>query len=227
MAHDETGRRQSRNLKRNAGTRLLVFATRPSGFHQVLNFKAWICAVRSRRLHAPEGMRYLAAMTVEQMIGLGIALFLMLAGTVGSLVPGIPSTPLVLGAAVAHRLWFGEDGPGWFALIVLVVITFVSLLLDHLASMYGARKLGATWRGVTGAVAGVMIGLFFGIAGVILGPFIGALLLEWLGGRQFKASAKAGVGAVLGVFAGALGKTACCLAMMGVFFVSVVWNTIN
>lgn len=166
-------------------------------------------------------------MGMEQMIGLGLALGLMLLGTAGSLLPGIPSTPLVLGAAVLHRLWFGEQGAGWLALAVLVVLTLLSLLLDYLATMYGARKLGATWKGVTGAVLGVMIGVFFGLPGIILGPFLGALVFEWLGGQQLRKAARAGGGAVLGLFAGALGKTACCLAMTGIFFASVVWQAMR
>jgi uncharacterized protein len=166
-------------------------------------------------------------MSIEQMIGLGLALFVMLVGTAGNVIPGIPGTPLVLAAAVGHRLWFGDDGPGWFALLVLVLITLFSLLLDYLASMYGAKKMGASWKGVAGAVIGVMVGIFFGIPGVILGPFVGALLGEMIGGQKFDKSAKAGFGAVLGLFAGALGKTVCCVAMIGVFFVSVVWNTIH
>ena len=46
-------------------------------------------------------------MTTEQIIGLSLALFVMCFGLAGSVLPGIPGTPLVVLAAVAHRLYFG------------------------------------------------------------------------------------------------------------------------
>lgn len=49
-------------------------------------------------------------MTTEQIIGLILALLIMSIGALGALLPGLPSTPLVLLAAVAHKLWFGATG---------------------------------------------------------------------------------------------------------------------
>ena len=68
-------------------------------------------------------------------------------------------------------------------------------------------------------------GLFFNIPGVLLGPFVGALLFEWIGGRPLGESTKAGLGATLGLLAGAVGKLAGCLAMMGLFGLNVVWRS--
>jgi hypothetical protein len=48
-----------------------------------------------------------------------------------------------------------------------------------------------------------------------------------LGGRGWKASGKAGLGATIGLFLGALGKFACCLAMMGLFAVNVIYRSIH
>ena len=166
-------------------------------------------------------------MTTEQIIGLALALLIMCVGVAGSLLPGLPSTPLVLLAAIGHRLYFGDKGAGWVVLVFLAVFTFFSLAMDYLATMMGARKLGATRRGVIGAVVGGLIGLFFNLPGIILGPFLGAFLCELGGGREFKASAKAGLGATLGLLAGAIGKLACCLAMMGLFAVNVIWRSTN
>jgi uncharacterized protein YqgC (DUF456 family) len=42
--------------------------------------------------------------TTEQIIGLSLALIVMLAGFVGSILPALPGTPLILAAAVGHRL---------------------------------------------------------------------------------------------------------------------------
>ena len=151
----------------------------------------------------------------------------MCVGVAGSILPGIPSTPLVMLAAVGHRLYFGEASIGNWGLAVLGVLTALSLVMDYLASMAGAKKLGATWRGVVGAVVGGLIGIFFGLPGIVLGPFVGAVALEMLGGREFQGAIRAGAGAVLGLFVGAIGKLACCVAMMGLFATSVIYQSLK
>ena len=53
-------------------------------------------------------------MTTEQIIGLILALLLMAVGVAGSILPGLPSTPVVLIAAIAHRIYFGPAGAAWW-----------------------------------------------------------------------------------------------------------------
>jgi len=170
---------------------------------------------------------YCSCVTIEEIIGLALALFVMCFGVAGSVLPGLPSTPLILLVAVGHRLYFGPLGASTVTLIVLGALTLTSLAMDYLASMYGAKKLGATWRGVLGAVVGGMIGILFSLPGIIIGPFLGALLFEMIGGREWKAAGRAGLGAVIGLFVGALGKLACCVAMVGLFAGNVVVRSLN
>lgn len=160
-------------------------------------------------------------MTTEQIIGFIIALLIMLVGLAGNVLPGLPGTPLVLVAAVLHRLYFGQASVGNIMLLVLVLLTAVAIALDYLAGAIGAKKFGATWRGAVGAVAGGLIGLFFSIPGIILGPFIGATLFEMAGGQQFKPAAKAGAGAMAGLLVGAVGKLSLSAVMIGLFVISV------
>lgn len=161
-------------------------------------------------------------MTTEQIIGLILVLLVMCVGVAGSILPGLPSTPVVLVAAIAHKLYFGPTGAAWWVLVILVAFTVVSLVVDYVASVYGAKKLGATWRGAVGAIIGGLIGLFFSLPGILLGPFVGAFLFEWAGGREWREASKAGVGATLGLLAGTLGKLACCIAMMLLFTANVI-----
>jgi uncharacterized protein len=165
-------------------------------------------------------------MTAEQVMGLSLALLVMLCGLVGSVIPGLPGTPLILVAAIAHRLYFGAASANNWVLAGLVVLTLLSFAFDYLASMFGAKRLGATWRGIVGAVGGGVVGIFFGLPGIVIGPFVGALLLEMIAGREFKPAAKAGLGALLGLLAGAVGKLAICIAMIGLFTASVVWRSL-
>ena len=162
-------------------------------------------------------------MTWDQILGLAIALTVMLVGVAGAIIPGIPSTPIVWAAAVLHRLYFGDGASAsWMMISVMGVVMLFSLLMDFVASMIGARKLGATRRGVLGAVVGGIIGIFFSLPGILLGPFIGALIFELSAGRKLGESAKSGLGATLGLLAGALGKMACCVAMIVLFTFGVL-----
>jgi uncharacterized protein YqgC (DUF456 family) len=165
-------------------------------------------------------------MTAEQIIGLILALLVMCVGLAGAILPGVPSTPLVLFAAIAHKIYFGPTGAGWVVMTMLVGLTAFALVMDYLATVYGAKKLGATWRGAVGAIVGGLIGLFFHLPGLLLGPFVGAFVFEKVSGRTWKDSGRAGVGATIGLLAGALGKLACCVAMMGLFTVNVIYRSL-
>ena len=161
-------------------------------------------------------------MTPEQMIGLGLALLVMLLGLIGSILPGLPGTPLVLLAAIGHRLYFGPASASNLVLGVLTGLTVISLLLDFAATALGAKKFGATWRGAVGAVVGGLFGLLLVFPGIILGPFIGALVFELLGGKEFRAAASAGAGATLGLLLGIIGKVALTVVMAGLFAANVI-----
>ena len=161
-------------------------------------------------------------MTAEQIIGLMVALILMLAGSVASLIPGVPGTPIVLLTAVLHRVYFGSASANNWVLAGLVLLTLVSVVFDYIASMVGAKKLGARWWGIVGATVGGLAGMFFGLPGIIIGPFLGAVLFELIGGYKIKPAAKAGAGALLGLFAGAVGKVAICMVMMVLFAGDVI-----
>ena len=169
----------------------------------------------------------LFCMTAAEIIGLSLALLVMLVGLIGCVVPGLPGTPLILAAAIGHRLYFGAAGVSNLVLIILAVLTVVSLLFDFLAGMLGAKKFGATWRGVTGAVIGGVVGLFFNLPGIILGPFIGAMLFEMLGDQEFKKAAKAGLGATIGLLLGVVGKFSIAVMMILLFAVNVIFRSVN
>jgi uncharacterized protein len=163
--------------------------------------------------------------TTEQIIGLVVALLLMSIGVLGSILPGIPSTPVVMLSAIAHKIYFGDAGAGWVVLILLGGLTALSMVVDYVASIYGAKRLGATWRGAVGAIVGGLIGLFFSLPGILLGPFLGAVVFELAGGRDWRQSSRAGLGATLGLLAGAVGKVGCCVVMMGLFTVNILYRS--
>lgn len=164
-----------------------------------------------------------------QSIGLASAWLIMLVGVIGSIIPAIPSTTLVLLAAILHKLWFGGASVSTAAMIFLVVVTALSLILDYLATMIGAKRLGATWKGILGSCVGALAGAFIPIffIGIFIGTFAGAVLFEMMGGREVKEATRAGLGALIGLLAGAVGRLAASIAMITVFTISVFANTLG
>lgn len=164
-------------------------------------------------------------MNASEIVGFVLTLLVMIVGVAGAALPGLPGTPLIFLAALGHKLWFGAAAPHWIIIIGLGLLAAVSMALDFVATTYGAKRMGATWRGMVGAGVGAVVGIFiFPPFGLILFPLVGAALAEMAGGRQWKESSKAGFGAALGVVAGTLGKIGCSLAMIGLWVFSLLMH---
>ena len=166
-------------------------------------------------------------MTWEHLLVLSLCTLLMMTGIIGSLIPALPSTPFVFLGALGHWACYPEQSVSLAVLAILFVMMLVSLGLDFIASVLGAKKLGATWKGIIGVILGGLVGLFFGLPGIVIGPFAGAMLFEMVGGTGFHAATKAGFGAVIGLLAGALGRFAFAIAMTGIFFVNLFYRFIS
>jgi uncharacterized protein YqgC (DUF456 family) len=163
-----------------------------------------------------------------EVLGFILTLLVMLCGVAGSVLPGLPGTPLIFAAALGHKLWFADQSASWLTVVVLGFLAVLSVLMDFVATTYGARRLGATWRGILGAMLGAIVGLFaFPPFGLVLFPLVGAALAELIGGRPWKEAGKAGVGAAIGVVAGALGKIGCSLAMVALWLFGVAWHLLG
>jgi hypothetical protein len=165
--------------------------------------------------------------TTVEILWFALAMLLMVLGLIGSVLPGLPGTPLIFAVAVAHRVVVGPSGAQAWVLVLLGLVALIALAADYAASLYGARTLGATRLGLIGAGLGGLVGLFLGPVGILLGPFVGAFGFEFFGGREWKASAKAGAGATIGLFVGALGKLACAVGMTLLFAANILWRAWN
>jgi uncharacterized protein YqgC (DUF456 family) len=151
-----------------------------------------------------------------------LAILLVVVGVAGTVLPALPGTPLVfLGLLTAA--WADDfQKVGWFTLVVLAVLTLLSFAIDFMASSYGAKRVGASWLAMAGAVVGTIVGIFFGIPGLLLGPFVGAVAGEYLTRRDWTQARRAGFGAWLGFILGTAGKLALTFAMVGLFALAYV-----
>jgi uncharacterized protein YqgC (DUF456 family) len=142
---------------------------------------------------------------------------LLIVGLVGSVVPALPGTILILAAAAIHALATGFDPIGPGRLVLLAFLTLVAYALDYLAGALGVKRFGGSGWAVAGAVVGALVGLFLGLPGLILGPLVGALAAEYAYTRQLNTSARAALGTVVGLLVGAVAKVGLGLAMIGLF----------
>lgn len=146
-----------------------------------------------------------------------LAVILVLVGIAGTILPALPGAPLV-GIGLLLAAWADRfEKVGWFPLVIIGVLTVLTLVVDFLATMLGAKRVGASGLALFGAAVGTVAGLFFGLPGVILGPFVGAVVGEYLARRNHEQAVKVGVGTWIGLLLGTAGKLALIFMMIGVF----------
>ena len=151
-----------------------------------------------------------------------ITIVLFAVGLIGTIVPVLPGTTIILAAAIIHRVMVGaEKSIGWKTIVVLALLTLLSYVFDFLGGYFGAKYFGATKWGTFGAILGALVGLFFGILGLFVGPVIGAIAGEFIAGKRMIDAGRAGWGSLLGNLGAMLGKLVIGLAMIAIFLVSV------
>lgn len=132
-----------------------------------------------------------------------IGLILALTGIIGCILPIIPG-PLLSFVALLLLSW----AKNWEAfsqtfLIIIGALTALMMILDYVAPALGAKKYGASKRGLWGSAIGMIIGIFFIPPwGMIVGAFAGALAGELTAGKTGKKALRAGWGILIGTVFG-------------------------
>jgi uncharacterized protein YqgC (DUF456 family) len=153
-----------------------------------------------------------------------IAAALIVAGLVGATVPALPGIPLIFGGIwlIAGVDRYRHLGLWW--LVGIAGVGAVGLTLDLLAGALGTKRVGASKQAVWGALAGTLVGLFFGLPGLLLGPFLGAVLGELAAGNSVLRSTHVGASAWVGLIFGTIIKLVASLMMVALFGAGWWWN---
>jgi len=149
-----------------------------------------------------------------------LATALVVAGLFGLVIPGLPGAPLILLGLLLAAWAEGFQYVGLWTAIALAIIALLTYGIDLWATMFGAKKFGASKRAVVGALIGAVAGLFLGLPGVLFGPFIGAVIGELSARRDLQQATRSGVGATIGLVLGAALKLALALTMIGIYVVA-------
>lgn len=150
----------------------------------------------------------------------GLLIAIGLAGVVLPILPGIP----LMFAGMWLVAWvedFVHIGP--VMLWILAILTVVSVVVDLLASVLGAQRVGASRSGLLGAAIGTVVGLFFGLPGILLGPLIGAVAGELLYRPGLHSATRVGLATWAGIIVGAVFKVAIAFIMLGVFVFALLF----
>ncbi len=153
-----------------------------------------------------------------------LAIVLIAVGVIGTFLPVLPGAALVFGGMLLAA-WIDDfQRVGWITLVILGVLTVLVFVIDIVAGLLGAKRVGASKLALSGAAIGAVVGLFFGLVGVLIAPFIGAVIGELIARGQLAPAARVGFATWIGLAAGALAKIALVFAMLGVFAVSYFIN---
>ena len=131
---------------------------------------------------------------------------LVVVGIAGTILPALPGVPLVfIGLLVAA--WIGDfQRIGWPTLTILGLLTALAVAADLVATLFGAKRAGASKLALLGAAIGSIVGLFFGLIGILFLPFVGAVIGELIARERLDQAARVGLATWLGMLFGALAK---------------------
>lgn len=149
---------------------------------------------------------------------------LLIVGFLGTFLPVLPGTTLILLGSLLYYFCMGMESSGlaWQGLVFIALLYALSILLDWVSGALGAKWFGSSKWGIVGAILGGLIGLFFGIPGLIIGPIAGVFVFEiFVAKKQVKEAGHSTVGTVVGGIAGILGRVALALGMIAWFVVDV------
>jgi len=151
-----------------------------------------------------------------------IAVVLIVAGVIGTIVPALPGAMLVF-AGIALGAWIDDFTriPVWLV-VVFGVLTAITWGVDYFAASVGAKKAGASRLAVLGAFIGTVAGIFSGLWGLLFMPLAGAAIGEFIAQRDLMRAGRVGVTTWFGLLLGTAIKVAIVFAMVGAIVVALV-----
>lgn len=160
-----------------------------------------------------------------------VVLAAMLVGLAGAVVPVIPDVVLIWLAALAYAIAerFATIDPLTFA--VLTLLAAAGVTADIWVSQAGGKLGGASWQallagvglGAVGFVVGLIVGGVGALPAAMVGALIGVTAVEYLRRKDWKQTARAGVGWLAGCLVSGAVKLLLGVVMILIF----VWQALG
>ncbi len=151
-----------------------------------------------------------------------IAIIVILLGIAGTIIPFIPGIPLIFIAITAYGWYEGFHAVSTKYIAIMASLTVLSLIVEYLSSILGAKYFGSSKKGIYGALIGTVIGIFvFPPIGILIGPWLGACVGELLSGKDLSTAMKTGLGTLAGIFSGITFNLIIAVLMMISFLIII------
>jgi hypothetical protein len=155
-------------------------------------------------------------MELLALLGLG----LLVVGVVGSVVPGLPGTPVSLAGVLVYWGGTGFSEPGPLLLAGLVLVGLVGTAVDFVGGAVAAKAGGAsTLTTAVAVVVGIVLAFVTGPLGLLVGVAGTVFALEFYRKRDARASGRAAVVATVGVLASAVVQ----VLISGTMLAAMLW----
>ena len=155
---------------------------------------------------------------MEQQAYFVIAALMVVLGLAGTILPVLPGILLVFGGLFLAAWADGFQHVGIVGFSIIGTLAALSFVTDLVATLLGAKRVGASPLALLGAAIGGIVGIFLGIPGLIFGPFVGAVLGEYLARGRLVQAGKVGLGTWIGLILAAVAKVVIAFLMIGTFF---------
>ena len=153
----------------------------------------------------------------------GIGLVLTLAGIVFCVLPILPGPPMSWAGLVLIDWAYGWAPFDLRFLIIMAVLMILVTALDGVIPLLGARRYGASGKGIWGSAIGLIVGMFFFPPwGIFIGAFVGALAGELMSGKDRNRAMRVGWGIFVGTMLGIGLKLAYSLSALVFFFRAMI-----
>ncbi|MBV1759225.1 MAG: DUF456 domain-containing protein [Dethiosulfatibacter sp.] len=157
-----------------------------------------------------------------EILGLIIAIVFFVVGFIGTVLPILPGVILVFSGMVVYGILTNFHDLNIYFFLMQGVAMILVFVIDFIASTVGIRKFDGSKQAAVGGAFGIIIGLIvLGPLGIAIGPFIGAVGVELLSGKDMNHSIKSGFGSLIGILGGTILKLFTEAIMISYFFISI------
>jgi len=156
-------------------------------------------------------------------LALVVAVALLLAGVVGSVVPMVPGAGLSLAGIYFYWWSSGYATPGLLAMGAFTLVGAGAMIADHFAGAVAAKAGGASTKTtLLAAIAGLPLALVAGPVGLVVGVTAVVFLAELARTREVGRSLRSGLFATAGVLGSAAVQLLVTVSLLVGFGLAVV-----
>ncbi|WP_069130375.1 DUF456 domain-containing protein [Rhodohalobacter halophilus] len=158
-----------------------------------------------------------------EIILITLGALLMITGLIGAFLPVLPGLPFSYAGLLMLQLTEYPPFSLRFMIVWAVIVVMIQFL-EQIATVAGAKKMGASSYGIWGSIIGAIVGfIIFPPFGIVFGPIAGAYAGELINKKTSREALRSAMGAVLGFFVSTFIKVVAALIMTYHFVINAFW----